>query len=62
MGLGPRVCLHCELFLEIDANHDYYCPKCGEKDYIEHIWMFTEEEQQRITNNSKFYRFVSGVE
>lgn len=62
MGLGPMVCLHCELLLAIDANHDYYCPRCGEENYTDYMWMFTEEEQQRITNNSKFYRFVAGQE
>ena len=62
MGLGPRVCLHCELYLAIDENNNYYCPKCGETDYIEYMWMFTEAEQQRITNNSKLYRFIAGIE
>jgi hypothetical protein len=62
MGLGPSVCLHCELALVLDDNHQWHCPKCGETDYIDYLWMFTEAEQQRIQNNTKFYRFVSGVE
>ena len=61
MGLGPRVCLHCELYLVLD-NHQWHCPKCGEEDYTEYMWMFTEAEQQRISNNSKLYRFIAGIE
>jgi uncharacterized paraquat-inducible protein A len=62
MGLGPMVCLHCEIFLMLDDTHTWHCPRCNEKDYVDYQWMFTEEDQTRITNNSKLYRFVLGKE
>ena len=61
MGLGPSVCLHCELSL-ILTDHQWHCPRCGETDYIDYLWTFTDAEQQCIQNNTKFYRFVEGEE
>lgn len=61
MGLGPSICLHCELHLVL-TDHQWHCPKCGETDYIDYLWMFTEAEQERIRNNTKLYMFVAGIE
>ena len=60
MGLGPLICVECELFAREDIHHDYWlCPQCG-GDVLEYLWMYTEEEQQRIHSADRFYRFVRG--
>ena len=60
VGLGPLICVECELFAREDIHHDYYlCPKCG-SDVLEYLWMFDENQQRRIHANDRFYRFVRG--
>lgn len=60
MGLGPLICVECELFAREEVTHEYWrCPRCG-GDVLEYLWMFDEEQQRRIHNNDRFYRFVRG--
>ena len=60
MGMGPLLCVDCEIFAREHAYADYYrCPRCG-GDALEYLWMYTEEEQKRIRATDKFYRFVQG--
>ena len=61
MGLGPLVCLDCEVMF-VYGNHSPHCPKCGNTRNAEYHWMFTTDEQKRIENNTRFYRFVAGQE
>lgn len=60
MGLGPTICCRCQVFALRDANNDDRCPACGKNDDLEYLWMFTEEHQEKVLANSKFYRFVLG--
>ena len=60
MGLGPTICCRCEIFAVGKSNNEYHCPQCGRDDDLEYLWMFTEEQQERVHNNSKFFRFVLG--
>jgi Zn finger protein HypA/HybF involved in hydrogenase expression len=60
MGMGPLLCVDCEIFAREHELQDYYkCPRCG-GDALEYLWMYTEEEQLRIKATDKFYRFVKG--
>jgi RNA polymerase subunit RPABC4/transcription elongation factor Spt4 len=60
MGLGPLICVECEIFAREHDQQDYYvCPRCGSQ-VLEYLWMYTEAEQARIADNDKFYRFVRG--
>ena len=60
MGLGPLICVECELFARENERQDYHlCPRCG-SDVLEYLWMYTEEEQKRIKANDRFYRFAQG--
>ena len=61
MGLGPLVCLDCEVMF-VYGNHSPHCPKCGNTHNAEYHWMFTTDEQKRIENNTRFYKFVAGQE
>lgn len=65
MGLGPFVCINCKLFARQvktnDGPSDILCPRCNrDSDNIDYLWMFTEDEQEKIVANDKFYRFVEG--
>jgi hypothetical protein len=65
MGLGPMVCIDCRLFARRVKTNDgpgtALCPMCNkDSGNIDYLWMFTEEEQEKIQVNDKFYRFVSG--
>ena len=60
MGMGPLLCVECEIFAREHDGQDYsLCPRCG-SDVLEYLWMYTEEEQARILKTDKFYRFVRG--
>lgn len=60
MGLGPLICVECELFARENEQQDYHlCPRCG-CNILEYLWMYTEEEQKRIKANDRFYRFTQG--
>ena len=60
MGMGPLLCVECEIFARENDGQDYYlCPRCG-SDVLEYLWMYTEEEQARILKTDRFYRFVKG--
>lgn len=60
MGLGPLICVECELYARENDHEDYWlCPRCG-GDTLDYLWMFTEEEQRRIRNNDRLYRFTRG--
>lgn len=62
MGLGPLICVECELFAQEDPTRfvDHYrCPRCG-SGVLEYLWMFDDEQQKRVVANSKFYRFTQG--
>ena len=60
MGLGPLICESCELYARENDQQDYYkCPRCGSQ-VLEYLWMFSEEAQERIRKNDKFYRFAQG--
>jgi len=65
MGLGPLVCIDCKLFARRvkinDGPEIALCPSCNkDRGNIDYLWMFTEEEQEKIRVNDKFYRFVAG--
>ena len=62
MGMGPLLCVECEIFARENSQQDWYrCPRCG-SDVLEYLWMYPEEEQARIRATDKFYRFVKGNE
>ena len=61
VGLGPTICCRCQVFANLLVGpNDYRCPVCGQEDDLEYLWMFTEEQQKKIYNNTRFYRFVLG--
>ena len=66
VGLGPMVCVDCKLFARRvkvnDGPAEAVCPRCNRDTSIDYLWMFTEEEQEKIKTNDKFYRFVEGQE
>lgn len=67
MGLGPLVCDECRVFAQDRSTNQWggyrwLCPSCGNEDVLEYLWMYTEEQQRIIENNTKFYRFVEGKE
>jgi transposase len=59
MGLGPLICVECEVFA-VREDHTDRCPCCGEENYLDYLWMFTDEQQERVHSNTRFYRFVAG--
>jgi len=67
MGLGPLICVDCKLFARKvkinDEPAEFVCPRCNrDAGNIDYLWMFTEDEQNIIIENNKFYRFVEGKE
>lgn len=60
MGLGPTICCRCQVFAQRIKNNEDRCPVCNKDDDLEYLWMFTEEQQEKVFANSKFYRFVAG--
>ena len=62
VGLGPLICVDCELYARENDQQDYYrCPRCGST-VLDYLWMFTAEEQRCINANNRFYRFAQGQE
>ena len=59
MGLGPPVCLKCEVIAEL-AQQTWYCPVCHTEDLRKNMWALTPKYQQQLEANSKFYKFMRG--
>lgn len=75
MGLGPPVCTKCRVFATITEKGDprygikvrygnsyYYCPICGSPELNSNLWEYTEEAQDEIDGNTRFLKFMNGIE
>ena len=60
MGLGPTICCRCQVFVLRNENNNGCCFVCNKDDDLEYLWMFPEEHQKKIEDNTRFYRFVAG--
>ena len=61
MGLGPPVCLPCKteaFYTTDDERGRYYCPSCGDRKNLEHLWEFDQVLQEEMIGNSKFWRAI----
>ena len=63
MGLGPLICPECLVYADLDKTNDgpgeWRCPCCGSF-AMDYYFMFTDEEQAKLSANQKFIRFVRG--
>lgn len=62
MGLGPLICPECLVYAQLtptDGPGEWACPCCG-SEAMDYYFMFTDEEQAKVSVNQKFIRFVEG--
>jgi transcription initiation factor IIE alpha subunit len=54
MGLGPPVCLKCEIIMSLDEQSakPWVCKKCGSTERVASLWEFSDEQQKQIRINT----------
>ena len=75
MGLGPPVCKKCMVIGNYTPDSDprhgakvrygnsyYHCPICGSPELDGHLWEYTDDQQDDIDGNTRFLKFMKGVE
>jgi hypothetical protein len=75
MGLGPPVCNKCKVLADLTAKGDarhgvsvsygysyWHCPICGSAELNSNLWEYDETTQDEIDGNTRFLKFMNGIE
>ena len=57
MGLGPPVCMQCQLIYRYEPG-GWYCGGCGDRSTDTNMFILDVDQQQQIEANTRFMRAV----
>lgn len=60
MGLGPPVCMKCQVLYTFKHSYGWQCPICEQND-LDHEYLFTcGLDIEELKANERFLRFLKG--
>ena len=57
MGLGPPVCMRCQLIYRYEPG-GWYCGGCGDRTTDTYMFILDVDQQKQIEANTRFMRAV----